>query len=77
MGSDTSSGKSEQEELPHPPPELVEEVFSSMINSMPRTKLMDRCSDEDDDGEKKHTVHTRLYILVCTYSSESCTRGTR
>ena len=67
MGSDASSGNSEQEELPHPPLEVVEEVFSSMIYSMPRTKeeMMDWCSDEDDvdndggggGGEEEHDVH--------------------
>ena len=36
MGSDAEN--SEHEEMPHPPPEVVEEVFSSMINSLPRTK---------------------------------------
>ena len=42
MGSDACSqnneGDDEQQELPRPPPEVVEEVFSSMIDSMPRTK---------------------------------------
>ena len=56
MGSDAEN--SEQKELPHPPSEIVEEVFSSMINSMPRTKegLLDWCSDEDGDDEEGH-VH--------------------
>ena len=47
---------SELGELPHPPPEVVEEVFSSMTNSTPRTKegVMDWCSDEDDDDEEEH-----------------------
>ena len=35
MGRDASAENSEQEELPHPPPE---EVFSSSIDSMPKTK---------------------------------------
>ena len=37
-------------ELPQPPPEVIEEVFSSMLEAMPRTKdIMGWCSDEDED----------------------------
>ena len=34
---ETTEGADEQE-VPHPPPEVVEEIFSTMIESMPRTK---------------------------------------
>ena len=38
MGSDASSENSDDEqEVPHPPPEVAEEVFSSMIDSMRTT----------------------------------------
>ena len=57
MGNDSSYENSEHKELPHPPPEVVEEVFSSMIDSIPRTKeeVVNWFSDEDgDDGEDEH-----------------------
>ena len=60
MGSDASSVNSEgeQEELPHHPPEVVDEVFSSMIDSIPRTKeeIMDWCRAES-------FVYSHLYIV--------------
>ena len=42
-------------ELPQPPPEVIEEVFSSMLEAMPRTKeeVMGWCSDEDEDVEEE------------------------
>ena len=72
MGSNASY---EQEELPHPPPEVVGQVFSSMRDSMPRTKeeATDGCSDEDDDdddGEEEHDVHRNLKVLKLPKTTE-------
>ena len=70
MGSDASSENSEgeQEQLPHPPSEVVEDVFSLMIDSMPRTKeeVMNWCNDDDDDGEEEHDVHRKVQKLPKT-----------
>ena len=68
MGSDASfkhsEGDDEQVEFPHLPPEVVEEVFSSMTDSMSITKeeVMDWCSDADDvEGEEEH-VHSNSKV---------------
>ena len=76
---DASSGTSD---LPQSPPEVVHEIFSSMIGSMPRTKedVMGWCSSEDDDDEGdeedqkikdmtplENELYNRFKILHCQY----------
>ena len=50
------------------------EIFHSLIDSMPRTKedITDWCSEEDDEDTKLDTViaknlYTRLKVLHCQY----------
>ena len=54
LSDEEESSSDYTESLPPPPDEDVNDVFQSMINSMPRTKeeIMEWChSDEDTDGE--------------------------
>ena len=57
MGTTTTTEDSDDDdddELPQPPPEVVNEVFHSMIESMPRTKedITGWCSEEEDEDPK-------------------------
>ena len=67
----------DEQEVPHPPSEVVEEVFSPMIDSFPRTKegVMDWCRDEDDDddddgGEEEYIRHNLKVEKLQTIAKE-------
>ena len=71
--SDESIERDDEHEVPHSPPEVVEEVFSSMIITMPRTKeeIVGWCSgnesDEDEDVEEEPVQRNpKLELLPST-----------
>jgi len=78
MGTTTTTEDSDDDddELPQPPPEVVNEVFHSMIESMPRTKedITGWCSEEEDEDPKiedmgplAKELYNRFKILHCQF----------
>ena len=57
---DSINTQDKENELPQPPPKVIEEVFSSMLEVIPRIKeeIEGWCSgnesDEDEDVEREH-----------------------
>ncbi len=72
----TEDSDDDDDELPQPPPEVVNEVFHSMIESMPRTKedITGWCSEEEDEdpriedmGPLAKELYNRFKILHCQF----------
>ena len=59
-------------ELPQPPPEVIEEVFSSMLEAMQRTKeeIIGWCSDEDEDVEEEFVQRNPKLVLLPSAAKE-------